>query len=434
MNILKLKSLVKHIYTALSPKKKIRYFGASSASYQVDGLPEEIKTNWTVYEHSPDRLFDEADHEKYGEKNYVCGIACDHYHRYKEDFLLAKDLGHNATRFGAEPARIMPEPGVINHMEIRHYLFVAMYLRTLNIEPFFNIWHWTMPYWFDWLSNDALTHWKLYVNALVPILSPYIKYWVTLNETNVYAMIGYQWGRWPPNHTSDEEYKIVSEKLAEAHKIAYRVIKECNPDAQVGMAQNISARIMVEDTEEQRTWCEQDGSDWNWYFLDMIKDYQDFVGVNNYNLYKFGGNASLATSDLGWDLEPLSLYHAVKIAWERYHLPILVTENGLADAKDTRRGWFLWESLKGLYKAVDEGVPVFGYLHWSLMDNFEWASGYWPRFGLIEIDRKNNLKRKVRPSAELYRDIIKFGLTEKVAKKWQHLIVLPEHLKKKENK
>lgn len=142
---------------------------------------------------------------------------------------------------------------------------------------------------------------------------------------------------------------------------------------------------------------------WNRRFLNKINDYQDFIGVNHYFHKKFGDKESYPKSDMGWDIYPPALYH-VLIELRRYKKPIIVTENGIADESDTKRGAFIRDYVGSVHKAIEHGVDVRGYLHWSLLDNYEWAFGFEKRFGLVEVNY-NTLKRTVRQSAFEYKKI-----------------------------
>jgi len=141
--------------------------------------------------------------------------------------------------------------------------------------------------------------------------------------------------------------------------------------------------------------------------LNRIKGQQDFIGLNYYFSscihYGLNKNANEVISDMGWEVRPEGIYFVLQDL-KKYGKPIYITENGLADTKDEKRAKFILDTLTQVHRAIQDGVDVRGYLHWSLMDNFEWDSGFWPRFGLIEIDRKT-LKRTPRPSAYVYRDI-----------------------------
>src|SRR5262249_55831933 len=143
---------------------------------------------------------------------------------------------------------------------------------------------------------------------------------------------------------------------------------------------------------------------WNWWFVNRVKRYQDFVGFNYYftDYYRgFGrANPKLPVNDLGWYMEPEGLYPIIMRIWSHYNKPIIVTENGVADAHDQYRQWWLEETIVALERALSEGADVRGYLHWSLLDNFEWKYGWWPKFGLVAVDRAHGMKRTIRPSAK----------------------------------
>lgn len=143
---------------------------------------------------------------------------------------------------------------------------------------------------------------------------------------------------------------------------------------------------------------------WNWWFLNRIRRYQDFVGLNYYfsDYYRNAkmDNPEVPKNDLGWYMEPEGLHPLLVRLWARYRKPIIITESGVADGNDQYRKWWIEQSIIAMEKALSEGVQVVGYLHWSLLDNFEWAYGWWPKFGLVSVDRNNQMKREIRPSAK----------------------------------
>jgi len=199
----------------------------------------------------------------------------------------------------------------------------------------------------------------------------------------------------------------VNRNLIKAHREAYEIIKKNNPAAQVGIAKNniyfeaYQNKFINNLLKKFIDWW------WNFYFLDKIKNQQDFIGLNHYFHnrinYGFNKNANKKTSDLGWELYPEAIHYVLKDL-KKYNKPIYITENGLADAADKNREWFIKESLKNIHKAIQENTDVRGYFYWSLLDNFEWDKGFWPRFGLVEIDFKTQ-ERKIRHSAYEYAKI-----------------------------
>ena len=227
-----------------------------------------------------------------------------------------------------------------------------------------------------------------------------------MNEPEVYALHSYLKGVWPPQKKSLLAYLRVMDKLAKSHICAYSAIKKINPAAQIGIAKN---NIWFESTG---LWSKilKITADWFWnrLFLNHVKNHQDFIGLNHYFHNRISGwfnkNRDEKISDMGWELYPEAIYHCLRDL-KKYRKPIYIIENGLADARDEKREWFIKESLKNVHRAIKDGADVRGYLHWSLMDNFEWDKGFWPRFGLVEVYYKT-FARIPRKSAYAYKKII----------------------------
>lgn len=402
------------------------YWGAATASHQVEGGNHNDWSEWEKSEKRVEDLKSKGLVEKYGLDNFISGRGADHYNKYKEDFKLAKELGHNATRFSIEWSRIEPEEGKFNEKEIQHYKDVVKTLKGLGIEPFVTLWHWPIPLWMKdkggWESSEMPKYFVRYVRKVVEALGKDVKFWITLNEPVVNSGMAYKEGVWPPQKRSVCKYLQVNRNLIRAHILAYKVIKSIDSKAKVGIAKNNAyyeekGRCVV--NKVIKLLVRYFGND---FWLKHIGKYQDFIGLNHYFhnqiYYGLNKNENKITNDLGWEIWPTSLYYCLK-ELKKYNKPVYITENGLADSKDEKRIWFIFEMLKGVHKAIEEGIDVRGYLHWSLMDNFEWAEGYWPRFGLIEIDYKT-LERKPRKSAHFYRDIcIQNGITSSVIEKYR---------------
>jgi beta-glucosidase len=232
-----------------------------------------------------------------------------------------------------------------------------------------------------------------------------VRFVMTLNEPNVYASMAYLIGTWPPQKNNPFLYAAVLRNMVKAHKATFEIIKKNNPGINVGIAQNLTyfeAKGIINKVAKKLV----DGPS-NFSFLDKIKDHQDFIGINHY-FHRGLGLPKGEVSDLGWKISPKSLYFSLKEA-SKYNKPIYITENGVADSRDAIRPGFIQDSLMSVKKAIDEGIEVKGYFHWSLIDNFEWADGFWPRFGLVEVDYKTQ-KRKIRKSALIYKKVIKEGL------------------------
>lgn len=401
------------------------YFGASTSSHQVEGGNENDWTDWErknadqLARSAADGPFRRFWPKKVSEtkpspterENYISGRASDHYHRFKEDFDLAKKLGHNAHRFSIEWSRIEPEEGVFAEHEIRHYREVVSELRARGMEPFVTLWHWTLPVWLaetgGWESPRTPEYFSRYAERVARAL-PEVTFWITVNEPEVWSSASYLTKRWPPQKQNPLRYLRVLVNLVRGHRRAYAAIKKINPSAQIGIAKH---NIYFE-AHENSWWNTvlKSSADWWWnrWFLNRIKDAQDFIGLNHYFYNRisgwFGKNENKKLSDMGWELFPEAIRH-VLLDLKTYNKPVYITENGLADSEDKHRTWFIEETLKEILSAIGAGVDVRGYLHWSLLDNFEWDKGFWPRFGIIEVDYQT-LSRNTRESAEAYRNLI----------------------------
>ncbi|PIP92029.1 beta-glucosidase [Candidatus Wolfebacteria bacterium CG18_big_fil_WC_8_21_14_2_50_39_7] len=398
------------------------YWGSATSAHQVEG---NNVNDWSEWEKkNAERLAKEAkekwqpwQQEKFPEmfnpENYISGRACDHYHLYEQDFDIAKKLGHNAHRFSIEWSRIEPEQGKFNEKEIEHYRKVILALKKRGIEPFVTLWHWTNPLWIrdigGWENKKITDYFERYAEKISNALGENVKFWITLNEPEIYASNSYFAGVWPPQKKNLFAYLRVLNNLIKAHRKAYGVIKKANSNSKIGIAKNNIYFEAYQNKLVNRVLKKFIDWWWNFYFLNRIRNHQDFIGLNHYFHnrinYGFNKNENKKISDIGWELYPEAIYYVLKDL-KRFNKPIYITENGLADGGDKKRSWFILESLKNIGKAINEGVNVRGYLHWSLMDNFEWDKGFWPRFGLVEVNYKT-LERKIRPSALQYAKICK---------------------------
>ncbi len=398
------------------------FWGASTAGHQVDGGSEN---QWTVWELAHAKELAQTAHQRLGAlpswqaikeqaedpNNYVSGRGVEHYKRYKEDFDIIEQLNLNAFRFGIEWARLEPEEGKWDEAAIEHYREYIRELRARRIEPFANLWHWTMPTWFTdkggFVKRSNLKYFERFVKKVAEELTEDLTYVITLNEPNVYTTLSYAIGEWPPQEKGVAHASRVYFNLLAAHKRAYKILKNHKPSLQIGLAAqlaNIQAKrphsfIDTISTKWMRYY-------WNWWFLNRCRKQQDFVGFNYYfsDYYKgfWRNNPKVPLSDLGWYMEPEGLYPLLLRTWSHYKKPIFITENGVADDSDGYRRWWLEETIVAMEKAISEGVDLRGYLHWSLLDNFEWKFGWWPKFGLVKVDRDHGMRRTVRPSAKWF--------------------------------
>lgn len=405
-------------------------WGASTSAHQVEG---GNVNDWSVWElanaaemakNAQKRLSSVVNHNLAGlpiweeiknqasdPNNYVSGKGVDHYDMYKQDFDHAKQIGLNSLRFSIEWSRIEPKPGEWNQEAIEHYRDYILQLKKRGLTPMLNLWHWTMPIWFASIGGlkkrGNLKYFLRYVQKIADEFATDLDYVITLNEPNVYASFSYLTGEWPPQEKNIIAFVRVYWNLTRLHRASYKILKKANPNLKIGIAAqlaNIASKrphnlLDVVQTEWMRYF-------WNWWFISRMRKEQDFVGVNYYftDYYRFGkfdspDDPKLPLSDLGWYMEPEGLYPLLLRVWDHYKTPIIITENGLADMHDKSREWWIEGSILAVEKAMAEGIDIRGYYHWSLLDNFEWSTGWWPKFGLIAVDREHGMKRTVRPSA-----------------------------------
>ena len=401
-------------------------WGTSTSAYQIEG---GTVNDWSEWEkNNIERIAQEAKKywqdwqqkkfpEMFEAENYICGKACDSYNRYEEDFDLAKSLNNNAIRFGIEWARIEPEKGKFNMKEIEHYRKVLQAAKQRNLKTVLTLWHWTNPIWLaeagGWENKKVVDYFARYTELIVKELGDLVDYWVTLNEPLMHIGHGYLDGKFPPNKKADLIGTIkVFNNFVSAHKKNYKIIHNKCSGAKVSIAMTTGY------FEPAHKWCPLDRglaklghyfrNDW---YLNKIKNYFDYIGVNYYHHNRmtwyppFKRNLNEKVNDRGWEIYPEGIYHVLK-NYKKYNKPMIILENGTADQEDSHRADFIRDHLFYIYKAISEGVDVRGYFYWSLLDNFEWAEGWWPKFGLHSVNRKT-FERTARPSAKVYAEICK---------------------------
>jgi beta-glucosidase len=413
--------------TLLFPKRFL--WGAATSSHQVEG---GNFNDWSEWEKASSKskvqsskLRNRSDYilknypNSLQEENYISGRACDHYNRYEEDFDIAKSLNHNAHRLSIEWSRIEPEEGVFNEKEIEHYRNILLALRKRNIEPFVTLWHWTQPIWFakkgGFENKNAPFYFARYAEKAVSELGDSAKFWITINEPWVVAGHSYLKGMWPPQKKSPRATFRVLRNLIKSHNVAYGKIKNIKPESKIGIAYHMRRFEAYKNKPFNNLLRRLVNYIMNRWFLEKVGEKQDFIGLNYYGRNRFDFNISRPLkiinnenkiiTDMGWEIYPEGVYHILKDL-KKYNLPVYITENGLADAEDKHRTDFIRDHLHYVHKAIQDGVDVRGYFYWSLLDNFEWDKGFWPRFGLVEVNYKT-MERKIRNSAIKYAEICK---------------------------
>lgn len=382
-----------------------------------------------------------------------CHTACDHYHRWREDVAMMRELGLKSYRFSISWSRIIPEEGKLNPKGIQFYSDLVDELLANGIEPLVTMYHWDLPVWVQakggWLSKEIGKLFADYTKAVVDALSDRVTYWLPMNEPQCFIMNGHMTGIHAPFMNKYLALsKLTRNCLVAFHESAAVIRKYAKKPPKIGIAMAASGFIPENASEtavaearrksfyyksgvmNNRWWCDplllgKTVRAYGIYSLrkaDMakIQTKLDFIGLNVYSPFQenwYGTNEALPAEKknyLGWVNDGRCLYWAIRFFHERYGLPVMITENGTCDAEipaedgmihDTKRIEYMRDYLGNLKRAVCEGYPVLGYQHWSLMDNFEWAEGYGPRFGLVYVDYAAG-KRTLKESAWEYKRII----------------------------
>lgn len=401
--------------TSVSMPKNFLW-GAATAGHQNDG--GDVDSDTTFLENVSPSVFVEP-----------AGIACGTWERWEEDLDLVADMGMNAFRFSIEWARIEPRRGERDADAIARYHALIDGCHARGLTPLATYNHFTAPHWFgclgSWMADDAA---GLFADHSAFVTKEYgdrLGLVVTLNEPNLMSVLAQ--GIMPPevwelqNQTLDaasakagvpryragnvarlDELEELEDGFAKAHVLARQAIKAERPSLPVGLSVAITDEIALPGGEAHRDKVRAECYD-RW--LELARD-DDFVGVQNYEATRYDANGRVQPSPeaklngMGSPIEPLSLKGAVEYAHEVAGVPVLVTEHGLSASDDSQRAEFLPDALAGLDQAIANGVPVIGYCHWTLLDNFEWISAYGPKFGLHEVDRET-LERTPKPSARV---------------------------------
>lgn len=384
-------------------------WGAATSAFQTEG--ENIYSDWWQWEQ---KNLPEIDRSK---------MAANEYNLYEEDFKIAKELNLNAFRLSLEWSRIESIEGKFNDVEIDHYKKVLESLHSKGMKVALTLHHFSNPSWFaqkgGWANRKSAFYFERFVRKIVPDLKKYVDLWITINEPTAYTFLAYRTKVFPPAKKSWWLYINAILNMASAHKKAYLAIHELVSGAKVGFANSVVSYSPFHEHKFLTSFSIYFANFFsNHFFYKLTGKTNDFLGLNYYmNKYITESKDSLLpnlvdikkgqadVSDLGWEIFPEGLFKVI-MDFSDYKLPIYITENGIASTNDDRRVRFLLSYLKEVYHAIALKVPVKGYFYWSLIDNMELASGFSPRFGLVEIDFKTQ-KRTLRPSASVYGVIAK---------------------------
>ena len=425
-------------------------WGAATASYQIEGAAHEDGRGESVW----DRFCATPGKVRGGDSGEV---ACDFYHRYRDDVRLMKELGLDAFRFSIAWPRVLPTGrGAVNEAGLDFYDRLVDELLANEIEPFVTLFHWDTPQALEdaggWPVRTTAEAFAEYAQVVVGRLGDRVRRWITHNEPWVHAWIGYAWGEHAPGRTSEPDAVAAAHHLLLSHGWAVDAIRRAVPQAQVGITLNLAQAYPASDTpEDEAAAWRVDGEGNRWFLeplfrgaypqdllernelvspfvqdgdLDAIAAPLDFLGVNNYSRFIVGagadgprveGNPEAQHTDMGWEVYPDGLHELLVRVTREYSPPaIYITENGAAfgdirvhDGRvhDPERTSYLDTHIDAVSRAVADGAPVRGYFVWSLLDNFEWAHGYSKRFGIVYVDYPT-LERVPKDSFYWYRDHI----------------------------
>lgn len=417
--------------------------GAATAAHQVEG--NNIHSDYWAMEHM-----------KYGNFNEPSLDAVDHYNRYEEDIKMIAEAGLNAYRFSIEWARIEPEQGVYDENEIEHYRKVLTCCRENGVEPIVTMMHFTSPKWLiengGWENEATVEAFKNYCQYVTEQLGDLMHYVCTINEANMgiqvaaisaryraqmmakmqrmqqrgaeekkdlegTAQVGMNFNDMMANMQKQKEENVeifgtdtlqtfVSARTPEgdmlvirAHQAAKAAMKAVKPELQIGLT------LSLHDIQAQEGGEETAAKEWVdefTHYVPYIKE-DDFFGLQNYSRSLIGPNGILPvpegaeTTQMDYEYYPEGLEHVIRRVYEEMPIPIMVTENGIATADDTRRVAYIQTAMKGVENCIQDGIPVKGYMYWSMMDNFEWQKGFGMTFGLISVDRTTQT-RTAKPS------------------------------------
>lgn len=415
--------------------------GAATAAHQVEG--GNIYSDYWAQEHMVHTDFLEPS-----------GDAVDHYNRYAEDIRLMADAGLNAYRFSIEWARVEPQEGCFDETQIAHYRDVIRTCKSYGIEPIVTLLHFTSPRWLisrgGWESDETPKYFARYTRYVMERLGSELRYVCTINEANMGIQVaaiarrymaqmmakmqtadgqtgkngadgtvqmGLNLEKMMANQQAAEKERMEifgvartecftsprtahgDEIVMEAHRAARAAIREAAPHVRLGLTLSLHDIQAQPGGEEntKREWAEEFT-----HYLPALEG-DDFLGVQNYTRTRMGAEGAMPTPEgaeltqMDYEFYPQALEHVIRSVAKDFKGELIVTENGVATADDSRRVSFIRQALSGVEACISDGIPVKGYMYWSLMDNFEWQKGYSMTFGLIAVDRSTQ-RRSPKPS------------------------------------
>jgi beta-glucosidase len=357
-------------------------WGTATAAHQIEG--GNSNNDWWTFEHTPGSGCAEPS-----------GDCCDSWNRWEEDADLVAALGLDDYRFSVEWSRIEPAEGEFSQAALAHYRQQCVGLRERGVDPVVTFHHFTTPQWLaaqgGWETDLALERFGRFCAVTTEALGDVMARACTLNEPNIVATMGWHAGMFPPGKKDVDLSRAVAARFVSAHRLAVDIIRAGAPGVPVGLTLSMTDYQLADGGEQQLESIRHHAED---VFLDATKG-DDFLGVQVYTRMLIGPHGwagygeGVPVLDMGYEFYPASLGNCLRRAWEYTggSVPLLVTENGIGTRDDGQRIDYVRQALSGVLEALADGVDVRGYTYWSLLDNFEWAMGYRPKFGIVEVDR-----------------------------------------------
>jgi beta-glucosidase len=414
-------------------------WGVANSAFQVEGN-NPYESDWSRWTKTPGKIHDGTD----------ASVATDFWNLYERDFDLAAELGVSAFRMSVAWERIETRPGVFDEDALDHYEKMIVAMRARGLEPLITLYHFVTPAWLQDIggleNEDFPRYFTRFATKVVSRLSrspARVKWWMTFNESMGQVAASYLAPLWPPGIFDTKRATSAAANLIRAHIFSTLALRSLKGGSalRIGLAHNWRPFYPASKISPADIFiASQAESIYNKNYLDSVTTGKirvgfpgaktvrervvvpegvkllDYVGINYYGRYMiqfmfkspfvrlFEGPGP--KTDMGWEIFPQGLHPVLKKAYARYKLPILISENGIADADDSRRTKFIQDHVAQIEKAKKDGVPVIGYLHWSLTDNFEWSEGLKPRFGLVEVDYATQ-ERHPRPSFDAFSKVMR---------------------------
>jgi beta-glucosidase len=403
-------------------------WGTASSAYQTEG--GNFNNDWSLMEKLD--LNKPVTERKFKES---CGIACDHWNRYEEDYAIAKELGIMIHRPSIEWSRVIPTEGQVDETAIAHYRKILESLKKNRIKVMLCLHHFTIPIWvmnYGGFENRPvfMKHFRDYLDVIVSSVGDLVDYWLPINEPNVVPLGGYFAGEFPPYKKNPIAFIKVYRTFFDMHASSYRIIKKYFPGAPVGVAfafmhfrpfnpDNKIDRIGARFADVTANLRFFEGVKTGkiglplglWDEIKGLKGAMDFIGLNYYSSSYQKGLANISSkpgdlvTDMGWVIYPEGIYDCIDYLGKEVQLPIIVTENGIGTTDEIQRIFYMDAHIRQIHKAIENGFPVKGYMCWSLTDNYEWDRGYSMRFGLVNVDYATQ-KRTVKEGGNWYAQVI----------------------------